>query len=199
MFSDGELPAICRDCAKLRRPDIHPKCDICFRLEFEERVLCELNRCIQGETGFECHAFQPGLRLVGSPERVGDEPDAGSLAPGKKEPLSALLDWDKIGYERALALQRLDRDPDGVYVQLKYHFAWNVFRRISLFSHTKIFFGFVYDTFVNCSEMVDGFVQLLYLAPDHVHLFVESNLDLSPEKIAGQIKLYSNRAILEKF
>ncbi|MFH1243350.1 MAG: transposase, partial [Pseudomonadota bacterium] len=81
----------------------------------------------------------------------------------------------------------------------KYHFAWNVFRRISLLSQTKMFFGFVYDTFLNCSAVVDGFVQLLYLAPDHVHLFVESSGELSPEEIATKIKQYSNRAIVEKF
>jgi REP element-mobilizing transposase RayT len=47
--------------------------------------------------------------------------------------------------------------------------------------------------------MVDGYVQLLYLAPDHVHLFVESNGDLSPEDIPTKIKQYSNNTIVEKF
>ncbi len=196
---NDELPAKCRDCAKLIRPDIHGKCDICFRLAFEELVLCDLNRCVQEETGFECHAFQPTLKLVGSPRKQADGLDIDLPAAGEKDPLSELLDWDKIGYERALALQKLDRDPDGVYLQLKYHFAWNVSRRISLFAPTKKFFGFVYDTCLSCSEMVDGYVQLLYLAPDHVHLFVESNGDLSPEDMATKIKQYSNNAILEEF
>jgi len=196
---NDELPVKCQDCSKLRKPDIHGKCDICFKLAFEERVLCDLNRCVQEEAGFECHAFQPTLKLVGSPGKQADDLDIDLPAAGEKDPLSELLDSDKIGYERALAVQKLDRDPDGVYIQLKYHFAWNVFRRISLLAPTKKFFGFVYDTFLSCSEMVDGFVQLLYLAPDHVHLFVESNEDLSPEDIATKIKQYSNNAILEKF
>ena len=199
MAFDNDLPAKCRDCAKLIRPDIHSKCDICYRLALEERVLCDLNRCVQDETGFECHAFQPTLKLVGSPGKQADDLDIDLPAAGEKDPLSELMDWDKIGYERALAVQKLDRDPDGVYVQLKYHFAWNVSFRRSVFSPATHFIDFVNATFLSCSEMVDGYVQLLYLAPDHVHLFVESNEDLSPEDIATKIKQYSNNAILEKF
>ena len=118
MSSNNDLPTKCRDCAKLIRPDIHSKCDICYRLALEERVLCDLNRCVQEETGFECHAFQPTLKLVGSPGKQADDLDIDLPAAGEKDPLSELLDWDKIGYERALAVQKLDRDPDGVYVQL---------------------------------------------------------------------------------
>lgn len=198
MPSNNELRAKCEDCAKLKRPNIHGKCDICFMLGFEERVLCDLNRCVQDETGFECHAFQPTLKLVGSPGRHSDDLDAGPSATGKKDPLSELLDSDKIGYERALAVQKLDRDPDGVYIQLKYHFAWNVSFRRSVFCPANDFIDFVNDTFLSCSEKVDGYVQLLYLAPDHVHLFVESNGDLSAEEIASKIKQFSNSAILEK-
>ena len=29
---DNDLPTICRDCAKLMRPNIHGKCDICLNL-----------------------------------------------------------------------------------------------------------------------------------------------------------------------
>jgi len=77
-----------------------------------------LNRCVQEETGFECHAFQPTLKLVGSPGKQTDDLDVDLPAAGEKDPLSELPDLDKIGYERALAVQKLDRDPDGVYVQL---------------------------------------------------------------------------------
>ncbi|NQU14738.1 MAG: transposase, partial [Desulfobacteraceae bacterium] len=56
-----------------------------------------------------------------------------------------------------------------------------------------------YYTFLSCSEMVDGYVQLLYQAPHHVHQFVESSGDLSPEAMATKIKQYSNNAILEEF
>jgi len=106
---------------------------------------------------------------------------------------------DKIKYERALALQKLACDPDGVYVQLKYHFAWNVSLRKSVYSPANNFFDFVSDTFLRCSELAGGFVNLLYLAPDHIHLYVVSNGELSIEEIVHRIKQFSNDAILKKF
>jgi len=110
-----------------------------------------------------------------------------------------LLNSDKIKYERALALQKLARDPDGIYMQLKYHFAWNVSLRRSIFSPANNFFDFVSDTFLRCGELAGGFVDLLYLAPDHLHLYVESDGELSIEEIVHRIKQFSNDAILEKF
>jgi REP element-mobilizing transposase RayT len=110
-----------------------------------------------------------------------------------------LLNSDKIKYERALALQKIGRDPDGVYIQLKYHFVWNVSLRKSVYSPANNFFDFVNDTFQRCSEQAGGFVDLLYLAPDHIHLYVESDGDLSIEEIVHRIKQFSNDVILEKF
>ncbi len=50
-----------------------------------------------------------------------------------------------------------------------------------------------------CSERVGGFVNLLCLAPDHVHLYVESDGELSVEEMVHRIKRFSNNAILEEF
>jgi hypothetical protein len=42
----------------------------------------------------------------------------------------------KIKYKKALALQKLERDSDGVYVELKYHFVWNIINRRPVFHLT---------------------------------------------------------------
>ena len=200
MSIDRKLfPAICLDCARLNNSDAHGKCEFCFNLRFQEEILCDLNRRIQDNQGFECYAFQPGLKLVGASGRHVDESDDASSGPGREKGLSALLDSDKIKYERALALQRLDRDPDGVYIQLKYHFVWNVSFRRSVFSPVDDFIGFVNDTFLRCSEPAGGFVELLHLAQDHVHLYVESDGELSLEEMVHRIKRFSNNAILKEF
>ena len=200
MSIDRELlPERCRECAKLNTSDIHGKCSICFNLEFQEEILCDLNRRIQDEPEFECYAFQPALKLVGTSGKPMDESDEASPEPGQEKGLSELLDSDKIRYERALALQKLGRDPDGVYVQLKYHFVWNVSFRRSVFSPATEFMDFVNDTFLRCSEPAGGFVNLLYLAPDHVHLYVESDGELSLEETVHRIKRFSNNAISKEF
>jgi len=197
--SNNLLPPKCRECARLQGSHTHQKCHFCGELEFQESVLCDLNRCIQEEADFMCHAFQPILKLVSASEKKTAEQHDTSLKHRKKESYLRLFDSDKIKYERTLALQRLGRNPDDVYVLVKYHLAWNVIRRMPVFDPLSNFVNFVHDTFLVCSERVGGFVDLLYLAPDHVHLYVESDGELSVEEMVHKIKQFSNNAILEEF
>jgi REP element-mobilizing transposase RayT len=139
------------------------------------------------------------LKLVGPSKNKVPRFDDNSTKEIKEKFFLDLLNSDKIRYERASALQELARDPDGVYMQLKYHFAWNVSFRRAVFSPANNFFDFVSDTFLRCSEPAGGFVDLLYLAPDHIHLYAESDGEISIEEIVHRIKLFSNKAILEKF
>jgi len=199
MPSSNELPEKCMECVKSSVTLFHRKCQFCRDLEFQETVLCELNRCIQNNSDFECHAFQPMLKLVGPSKNKVPRFDDDSTKGIKEKFFLDLLKSDKIKYEKALALQRLARDPDGVYVQLKYHFAWNVSLRKSVFSPANDFFDFISDTFLRCSDLARGFVDLLYLAPDHIHLYAESDGELSIEEIVHRIKQFSINAILEKF
>jgi len=199
MPSSNELPEKCMECFKSSVTLFHRKCHFCRDLEFDESILCDLNRCVQSRSDFECHAFQPMLKLVGPSKNKEFVTDDSSAQEIKEKLFLDLLNSDKIKYERALALQKLDRNPDGIYVQLKYHFAWNVSLRRSVFSPANDFFDFVSDTFLRCSEQAGGFVDLLYLAPDHIHLYVESDGELSIEEIVNRIKQFSNHAILEKF
>ena len=193
------LPTKCRGCARSEASHPHQKCRLCGDLGFEESVLCDLNRCMQEEAAFMCHAFQPILKLMSASENKNTKQHDASPIRHKKESFLRLLDSDKIKYERALALQKLGRDPDGVYVLLKYHLAWNVTQRMPVFNPINNFINFVQDTFWVCSERVGGFANLLYLAPDHVHVYVESDGEFSVEEVVHRIKRFSNNAILEKF
>jgi len=199
MTSSNELPEKCMECVKSSVTLFHRKCQFCRDLEFQESILCELNRCIQSRSDFECHAFQPMLKLAGPSKSKEFVSNDSSTRKIKGKFFLDLLNSDKIKYERALALQKLARDPDGVYMQLKYHFAWNVSFRKSVYSPANTFFDFVNDTFLRCSELAGGFVDLLYLAPDHLHLYAESDGELSVEEIVHRIKQFSNKAILEEF
>ena len=199
MTGSNKLPSKCRGCVKSKVSNIHQKCYFCSESEFKESVLCDLNQCIQDEANFRCHAFQPILKLVSASENKNAKQHDASPIRHKKESFLRLLDSDKIKYERALALQKLGSDPDGVYVLLKYHLAWNVTQRIPVFNPINNFINFVHDTFWVCSERVGGFANLLYLAPDHVHVYVESDGEISVEEVVHRIKRLSNNAILEKF
>ena len=195
----SDLPQKCRKCAKSKTPRIHRNCRFCAELEFEESILCDLNRSVQEDADFQCHAFEPVLKLAGSPEAGATEGFDRPPERRRKEPYLKLFHSEKIKYERALALQRLNRDPDGVYVQLNYHLLWNVSHRTPVFKPGKNFFDIVHYTFTQSSEQVDGLVDLLHLAPDHIHLYVESEGEFSVEEIAKRIKRITGNAVLEKF
>ena len=199
MFDSNEMPQKCMECAKSSVTLFHRKCQFCRDLEFQESVLCELNRCIQNRSDFKCHAFQPMLKLVDPSKNKVPRIDDNSTRKIKEKIFLDLLNSDKIKYERALALQKLVCDPDGVYIQLKYHFAWNVSFRRSVYNPANDFFDFVSKAFLKCSELAGGFVDMLYLAPDHIHLYVESDGELSIEEIVHRIKHVSSDVILEKF
>lgn len=195
----NRLPGKCHDCAKSCKPFIHGKCNFCQELGFQESVFCELNRFIQDPASFECYAFQPILKLVrSSKHNVSTFPES-PQDRSKKNALQKIFESEKMKYQRALILQKMTREPDSVFSEIKYHFAWNVFSRKPVFEQPKHMIDFIRDTFSNCSELVGGFVSLLWLAPDHVHLYVESDGENSVETIAQEIKRLSSSPIIVKF
>ena len=188
-----EIPEKCRECRKYTRPFIHSKCKLCQTLEFQEGILCDLNRRVQKPENFECFAFSPILKSVGS----STSEDQGS-SNQSTESFQKFFDFDIFKYQRALAVQKVKNDPDAVFIDIKYHLAWNVVHRRSSFPDPQNAIKLVDDAFFDCSSSVGSFVSLLWLAPDHVHLYVESDGEKSVESIAHEIKGLSEISILAR-
>jgi len=129
--SRNDIPVKCRECAKFSKRFIHGTCSFCQDVSFEEEILCELNRAIQDSTSFECHAFQPLLKLMTS---SGQETRPEPRFRSSEIDFEKLLDSDRLKYKRALALQKLARNPDDVMLEIKFHFAWNVIGRRPVFA-----------------------------------------------------------------
>ena len=55
------------------------------------------------------------------------------------------------------------------------------------------------DLFLGFGELVGGTAALMWLAPDHVHIYVETNGEKSMEAIVKKLKSASSKAILEQF
>jgi len=196
MSFSNDLPEKCQRCAKPTISSVHNNCKFCLEMEIQEEVLCYLNRCIQEPAEFECHAFQPILKLVDPPGTEKPKLSTGHKETLKTESINKFLQSDKIKYKKALALQKLNSDPNGIFLDIKYHFAWNVTHRRPIFESHKDIFSFVYGTFSKCSELFGGFVSLLWLAPDHVHIYyVDSDGEHSAETIVKEIKQFSKNTI----
>jgi REP element-mobilizing transposase RayT len=157
-----------------------------------------LTRLTQNSLDFKCHAHQPILAVTNSSGIKTPDFSGGLNGINRQKSFLKYLRSDKIKYKKTLALQKLDRDPDGVYVELKYHFVWNVIYRRPVFHLTDDIFDDIYDTFLRCSELVGGIANLLWLASDHLHLYVESDGELSVEKMVQEIKEYSKYAMLSE-
>lgn len=190
------FPVKCLECIKSSKPFIHDRCSFCQNLNFQEEVLCDLNRSTQNPTFFECHAFQPLLKLV---VLNGQETHPDRKVESTEIIFENMLDSDKIKYQRALALQKLKRDPDDVMLAIRYHFTWNVISRIPVFEKPASSIAFISDAITTCSEVVGGFASLLWLAPDHIHLYVESDGEISPDNMAQKLKQLTETQIFERF
>ncbi len=197
--SSRKIPGKCQECAKLSTVKVHSGCDFCLDLGYHEDIFCDLNRSVQSHFSFKCYAFQPILRLVG-----GLKPAKMILPksfPGSslREVFQGLLDPDKVKYQLALARQKLSLDPDSVFFDIKYHFAWSVALRNSVFKPADDLFDFMRIIFDQCGERIGCVVSLVWLGPDHLHLYVEANVDKSADMLAQDIKNYTTLPILKEF
>ncbi|MBN1656077.1 MAG: transposase [Deltaproteobacteria bacterium] len=183
------FPTICQQCAKLQEKKLRGNCRACADLGFDSTILCELNRSVQqGKSEFKCYAFKPKLSLVtteeqSSPNNIHEQSTSASKSAIVKQMMS-----DNIKYRKALALQKLDRNPDEEIIELKYHYVWNVMERRPLFADGKESFERVYDTLINTSIPSVLCAALIWLAPDHIHVYYESDGSDSPENVMHTLK-----------
>ena len=72
----------------------------------------------------------------------------------------------------------------------------NTVHRRASFPDPKNAFKTVNDAFFDSGSLVGSFVSLLWLAPDHVHVYLESDGEKPVENLAQEIKISSESSIL---
>jgi putative transposase len=189
---------MCGRCDKSHRPFVHVGCNFCRDISFQEKNFCDLNRSVQDiNKGFECQAFRPvstpAVSLVSGARPLLEDQNDGVTSVGFEE----LLNSDRLKYRRTLAVQRLQGDPDAIYMELKYHVAWNVVSRKPVFVHPVDAIDAIDAVLLNCGEVAGSFVSLLWLAPDHIHIYLESDGEKSVDTIVRHLKRVSAK-VLEK-
>ena len=197
-MDDPAHPRKCFECAKFYRHQPHGTCRVCQDFRLDETLLCDLNRRIQNPDRFPCHAFQPLLKTAGP---TGEARPLETKPNPPRSQLQFLRDFlksDKIKYQKALALQKLEQDPDGFFINLKYHLLWNTAHRRQIFSPPKAYFEPLFDLFAGFGGLVGGSAALMWVAPDHIHFYVESDGEKSMEAIVKKLKPASSKAILKQ-
>lgn len=187
MSISNNIPQKCHGCFKSSKPFIHDGCRFCRDLSFQEEILCYLNQSSHLISDFECHAYRPLLKLVtsGKKQSIPKTKDLPAKVTVEKQLDS---DSNRVKYQRALALQKLTNDPESVMLEIKYHFVLSTIGRRSIFTDPDSSIDLIDDVISKCSEGVGGFSYLLWLAPDHMHIYVESDGTVSPDDMAKKFK-----------
>jgi REP element-mobilizing transposase RayT len=180
-------PELCRKCDARDRKAIPDQCDLCSDLSFDERVLCDLTRSVQNWQEFACHAFRPLSRS--QPSSVKSLDDRSDDRKSSTTPFR--VDTDCIKYWEALAIQRFRTDPDNVSVNLKYHLVWNVARRKPTFVRSGDSRVRIDEAFAACGDRIGGSASVLWLAPDHIHVYLTSDGEKSIETVMKLLKRVS--------
>jgi len=192
-------PELCRRCAVPDSESVHGNCELCGRLAFQETILCDLNQSVQNRDRFTCYAFRSISKLRLTSARSAKDAIAGQgpgITCGGDD---TLLSSDRFKYRHTLMVQRVRSNPDTVYLDIKYHLTWNVARRKPFFVRPADTRDTIDNAFSACSNRIGGFASVLWLAPDHIHVYVDSDGEESIEAIARELKLVSASALREEF
>ena len=191
MINNQDLPIKCQSCFKASRVSLISRCQFCRDLSIPESVLCDLNRTVQSSANeFYCHAFQPMLNMV-----IPQNKQIPNLAENGKKQNGSFLS-DKTKYQIALYLQKLNKDPDFVFAYLKYHVLWNVFQREKAFPESPDLMESISVIFKNSMKQADTMVLPLWIAPDHVHVYVETSGKISIDKMIRKIKKATEQKLI---
>jgi REP element-mobilizing transposase RayT len=107
-----------------------------------------------------------------------------------------LLNSPKIQYQKALYLQKLEAEPDAILCRIKYHMSWSVTERKSVFADVPKHFKVIADSLFRAQAPSVFDSHLLWLAPDHLHVYCESDGTASPEAIVVHLKRISAQAFM---
>lgn len=183
------VPNLCQECHKHHHTTFVKECRFCSEQQFPEQILCNLVRDeIRDRDSFECHAFRPNLSVV---NRDGDDTE-----PSQTEDMSKITAGmsPKKKWFKAYAVQQLEMNPDLIYANLRFHVVFSTIQRINLFSSQH---GDQIDEIFNQAEypFENTNIHLLCLAPDHIHLYIESSPDYALDEVVNAVMAYSEREI----
>jgi REP element-mobilizing transposase RayT len=176
------IPTLCQACYKHYRSTVVTACPFCDDVQFPEQVLCDLVREGQSEKHpFRCVAFRPALSVVQH-----DHTDA-AHAEEVSENTVHMSSKDK--WFRAYAVQQLSLNPDLVAFTIRYHVVFSTRQRTNVFAseHREPMADMVRQAAVPFEHTT---AHLLWLASDHMHLYIDASPDYSLDEIVHAIREY---------
>src|ERR671922_2469457 len=176
------IPGLCQACYKHYRSTVVKACPFCADVQFPEQVLCDLVREGQSEKQpFRCAAFRPALSVV-QPDHM----EARPMEEGSEDTVS-MSPKDK--WFRAYAVQQLSLNPDLIDFTIRYHIVLSTRQRINVFAseHRESIADLVRQAALPFEQTT---AHVLWLAADHLHLYIDASADYALDEIVQAIREY---------
>ena len=182
------IPTLCQACYTYYRSTVVKACPFCRDAQFPEQVLCDLVREGQSEKQpFRCAAFRPALSVVRH-----DEIEARHMEEGSEDTVD-ISPKDK--WFRAYAVQQLSHNPDLIDFTIRYHVVLSTRQRVNVFSseHREQIADMVRQAALPFEHTT---AHVLWLASDHLHLYIDATPDYSLDEIVHAIREYLEHAMI---
>jgi len=154
-------------------------------------MLCDLVQEGQSEKQpFRCAAFRPALSVVRH-----DEIEASPAEEGSEDTVH-MSPKDK--WFRAYAVQQLSLNPDMIVFTIRYHVVLSTRQRVNVFSseHSEQMAALVRQAALPFEQTK---VQVLWLASDHMHLYLDATPDYALDEIVHAIREYLEHEMANLF
>src|SRR5262252_6335497 len=185
------IPTLCQACYKYYRSTVIKACPFCVDAQFPEQVLCNLVREDQSEKQpFRCAAFRPTLSVVHHNEIA-----ARPIKENNKNTAN-LSPQDK--WFRAYAVQQLSLHPDLIVFTIRYHVVFSTRQRVNVFSseHSEQIADMIRQAAVPFEHTT---AHLLWLASDHMHLYIDASPEYALDEIVHAIREYLEHEMANLF
>jgi REP element-mobilizing transposase RayT len=185
------IPTLCQACYKHYRSTVIKTCPFCADVQFPEQVLCDLVREDQSEKQpFRCAAFRPALSVVGH-----EEIEARPMEEGSEDTVN-MSPKDK--WFRAYAVQQLSFNPDLIAFTIRYHVVLSTRQRTNVFAseHREPMADLVQQAALPFEHTT---AHVLWLASDHLHLYIDASPDYALDEIVHAIREYLEHEMANLF
>ena len=185
------IPTLCQACYKHSRSTVVKACPFCDDVQFPEQVLCDLVREGQSEKQpFRCGAFRPALSVVRH-----DETEALLTEEGSEDTVN-MSPKDK--WFRAYAVQQLSLHPDLIDFTIRYHVVLSTRQRTNVFvsEHREPMAALVRQAALPFEQTT---AHILWLASDHLHLYLDATPDYALDEIVHAIREYLEHEVANLF
>jgi REP element-mobilizing transposase RayT len=181
------IPELCQACHKYHHTTVVNACPFCADAQFPEEILCDLVREGHSEKHpFHCAAFRPTLSVVHHGET--------EASPTEEVPENTVGMSPKDKWFRAYAVQQLGINPDLIAFTIRYHVVFSTRQRVNVFAskHSALMADLVRQAALPFEQTT---AHVLWLASDHMHLYIDATPDYSLDEIVHAIREHLEHAM----